>query len=733
MATGGVGSHWINRIYLGIAGMAIVSILLAAWWFGSRSPERQAKRWGLVQLQVLRQSRERILDRFTSLDQRIRVLADSREIINPNEDLSSINEEVNRALTGQDIEGLHLQRYSLEGRLLFEIRPSLFSSDLRSRRPTDELGELLDWGSKEQNRGKTLAGLERSGPDSSSDTRLIARDVASVWTRPDSSGTAKPAGILIVRFPVKDFIGANLIAAHLTPESYTFVLEQDRSVDGSTNPASVVWHFKNPRWADVYLSDTDPFVRAVMDEVRRNEAEGYIILDVPQSDGGMQREIVSTLPMNFGDRRWLMGLATPYNDAVLSTRGQQTLTLVLSGLTLAVIGAGLVLLNYQRTRLQFEAISEQRARIEDIQHNYRELFAENPTAMIILRDDASIIDLNHSAERLIGNSASESVDHQITEFFEEESIRRIWDRLRTSGQLSSMDARLIRRSDGKATLVETWGRQINESLILMVQDVEQRRDLERQIARLKRMDSVGSLASTLAHDFNNILGQVQILVSNLRADLPEESTLHGDLATIEDKIDDAALLVGNLLSFRQNIVSDVPVHPESILREFIQQQRKLLPEKIEIVDDVRGDLPSIWLTPTSLRRMLDNLVVNACDAMPNGGTLTIRARGKWIDAAEATDQLQPDYYCMIEIADTGIGMSPEMLDTIFEPFFSTKTEGKGTGLGLWTIYKIIRRIRGAIHVHSELGKGTRFTLYLARSKPTEDIDTPGLEMARPNK
>ena len=733
MTTSGVGSHWINRIYLAMAGMAIASILLAAWWFGSRSPERQAKRWGQVQLQALRQSRDRILDRFTSLDQRIRVLAESPQIITPSNDLVQVGDEINRILAGQDVEGLHIQRYSADGRLLFEIKPSLLSSDTRFRHSPDELEDLLEWGANEQNRGKTLPGLERTGPDPSSDTRLIARDVASVWTRPSSPDGLKTAGILIVRFPVKDFLGANLIAAHLTPESYTFVLEQDRQDGWAASPVSVVWHFKNPRWADVYLSDTEPFVRAIIQEIPTSESEGYVIINVPQSDGELQREIVSTLPLNFGDRRWLVGLSTPYNDAVLSTRGQQTFTLVLSGLTLAVLGAGLVLLNYQRTQLRFEAISEQRAQIEDIQHNYRELFAENPTAMFILRDDGSVIDCNHSAERLIGLSASESLGQKITDIFQEDSVAKIWDRLNTAGQLSSMDARLVRKVDGKSTLIESWGRRIGESLILMVQDVEQRRDLERQIARLRRMDSVGSLASTLAHDFNNILGQVQILVSNLRSDLPEESPLHGDLATIEDKIDDAALLVGNLLSFRQNIVSDEPVHPEPILREFAQQQRKLLPERIELFEDIRADLPSIWLTPTSLRRLLDNLVVNACDAMPNGGTLTIRARGKWVEAHEATDQLHPDYYCMIEIADTGVGMSAEMLDTIFEPFFSTKTEGKGTGLGLWTIYKIIRRIRGAIHVHSEPGKGTRFTLYLARTKPTEDIDTPGLEMARPNK
>jgi signal transduction histidine kinase len=721
-------SRWVGRLYAIVGALAILAMVLAAWWTSSRAPERQANRWGQIQLQSLRQSRERLQDSLSSLEQRVRNLAESSVFLAEIVDAGKLAEECRRAMAGEEIDGISFQRFDEKGMRVFELNSSTMVGQRGDELNPVEMESLFDWAQEPRNRSKSRVDLERVSTSNESETRVTIRVVAPIWM--DES---HPRGILIVRFPLKEFLSALLIPSQLTPETYTFVIERGNTQSVPPVSTSVLWHFRHPRWADVYLSDTEPFVRAVTQPVAIDEAEGDQVLDVPQTDGESRREIVSWLQSSLGDRRWLIGMATPYADAVLSTRGQQSMMVILAGLTLAVLGAGAALLLYQRTLLRVEAARERQAQLDRMRHNYQELFAENPTAMMVLSLEGRLLDCNRSAENLIGLPTTDAINKRMGDIFEEASFRTIWDPIAAQGHLSSTDARLVRRLDQKSTLVEAWGRRIGEQVILMVQDVEQKRDLDRQIARLRRMDSMGSLASTMAHDFNNILGQVQILVSNLRSEIPADSSWHGDLATIEDKVDDASILVSNLLSFRENVLSRESIDPVPILVEYLQQQEKIVPAGVELVSEIRPDLPSIWLSPSNLRRILDNLIRNACDAMPSGGTLSVRARSKWIDDREATEQIPAGSYVQIEVSDTGVGMSPQMLDTIFEPFFTTKTEGKGTGLGLWTVYKILRRVRGGVHVHSQLGRGTRVTIYLSHTRPTEDLDTPGIEMARPNR
>jgi PAS domain S-box-containing protein len=724
-------SRWVGWLYGVVSALAISAMLLAAWWNSSRAPERQANRWGQVQLQSLRQSRERLSSSFASLEERIRNLADSPTLLADPVDQAKLANEFRRELAGEEIEGIAFEGIDEQGKVRFAFHSSPIALPPGPAPATDDRPKLIDWARDPANRGRSSVDLERVSFNNETEVRVTVRLAAPLWSaEPDP----RPRGVLIVRFPLKNFLSGLLIPAQLTPETYTFVIERGATGPaGKAVPPSVLWHFQHPRWADAYLSDTEPFVREVTRIVPFDQAEGDEVVLVPQPDGERRREIVSWLQSSLGDRRWLIAMSTPYADAVLSTRSQQIMMVILAGLTLAVLGVGAALLLYQRALLRLEAKQERQSQLDRLRHHYQELFAENPTAMLVLSTEGRIVDCNRGAERLIGIPQTEAMHKRLTDLFDEQTLSRVWEPIESQGFLNAVDTRLTRRLDQKSTLVEAWGRKIGEQVILMVQDVEQRRDLDRQIARLRRMDSMGSLASTMAHDFNNILGQIQILVSNLRSEVPADAPWHADLATIEDKVEDASILVSNLLSFRENVLSSQPVDPEPLLREYLQQQAKILPAGIDLVTDVRADLPSVWLTPSSLRRILDNLIRNACDAMPRGGTLAVRARGKFIDEREATEQLPAGHYAQIEVTDTGVGMSPQMLDTIFEPFFTTKTEGKGTGLGLWTIYKILRRVRGGVHVHSQLGQGTRLTIYLSHARPAEDLDTPGLEMARPNR
>lgn len=731
MRSAGLGSRWFGWIYLVLAVLAVAALGLAAWATAPTSPANlQAKRWGDVQLRTLRLARDRIQEQMLALKRRLLDIAELPEVVAGSTDTRALGKAIDRAMGGVVYDDLHVQRFDQMGKLVLEIRPSIFAPDTRAASAPADLGEMLDWASSGSNRTQTMIDVMRDDRDSLRDNPVVIRCLVPVWSdEPQPSGQF--LGLLLLRFPAQQFLSYYLPPTHPMPEAYTFVVESDRGADQA--PLGVVWHWQEPQWVLGGSPAAHAFVDRLLASAGQGEREGSAIVKLPRSDGGERTEIVSYVLLTLGSRRWLVGLSTPYDDAVLFTGEQQVYVFVLGGMTLAVLAIGFVLLYYQRTRMRMEASEAQRAQLETLQHNYQDLFAENPTAMFVLHPNGKIVDCNHSSERLLGLSHAEAQSQSLSDVFEPDSIELMWSRLSQTGQLAAMDARLIRKSDQRSTLVEAWGRRIGDHLILMAQDVEQRRDLDRQLARFRRMDSVGSLASTLAHDFNNTLGQVQILVSNLKSEVPPDSPVLEDLTAIEDKIEDASQLVGNLLSFRETVISDAPIYLEPILREFVAAQKKLLSNKIELVAEIRPDLPAVWIQPHSLRRILDNLCRNACDAMPYGGTLTIRARGRWIEPAQATDQLRSDHYCVIEVVDTGIGMSQELLDKSFEPFFTTKGEGQGTGLGLWTIYKILRRVRGAIHVHSEPGRGTRFTVYLANTKPTEDIDIPGLELARPSR
>lgn len=727
MVAGKDRSRWVSTIYLGVAALVVAVIVLAAWFGGSRIPELQAKRWGSVQLQAIRQSRDQLQDRLSQLEYRIRLLADAPLWRRGPVDAEQARREVERSFVGLEIEGLHVQCFDSTGQLVSQVKPSFQETNLDLSDTPKQTEEILAWIEQPEHQGRVRRTLQQVDEEGASDTRVFAEFVTGIGI--DDSHD----GFLAVRFPVKSLFASDLLAARLLPTSYTFVIERARTAGDLSIPGSILWHFRNPRWADAYLSDTATFVQSLLRLFPDAKDESYVIAPIPLGDGETRREIVSVIPVSFGEHRWIVGLSTPYSEAVFSTREQQSFMILVGALTLALLATGLLLLRYQRTQIEQEADRERRNELERIGHHYRELFAENPAAMIVLEGDGRIVRCNYSAERLLGVAEQQALGAHLSDFFEANSVELVWERLSAQAHLASMDARFVRKLDHKGTLVEVSGRRIGDQYILLVQDVEQRRDLDRQLARLRRMESVGSLASTLAHDFNNILGQVQILVSSLRSDVEANSSVHQDLGAIEEKIEDASQLVGNLLSFRENVMTDEAIYPEPVLRDFATQLRRLVPENVELVTEVRPDLPSIWLTPTSLRRMLDNLVRNAVDAMPQGGTLTIRARSKRVDAREATAQLAAGDYCVIEVIDTGVGMSQETLDAIFDPYFTTKTEGKGTGLGLWTIYKILRRTRGAVHVKSKPGQGTEFMLYLAHSRPVEDIDTPGLELARPRR
>ncbi|MGA9090682.1 MAG: PAS domain-containing protein [Bradyrhizobium sp.] len=273
------------------------------------------------------------------------------------------------------------------------------------------------------------------------------------------------------------------------------------------------------------------------------------------------------------------------------------------------------------------------------------------------------------------------------------------------------------------TAVEEDERETETAIVYLLETTE-RRALENQINQSQKMDMVGQLAGGIAHDFNNVLSA--IMMANdflLNAHKPTDPSFQ-DIMQIKQNATRAATLVRQLLAFsRRQTLRPQVLDLGDALSDLTMLLRRLIGEKVKL-DLVHGrDLWPVKVDVSQFEQVIVNLAVNARDAMPDGGKLTVRTAN--VTAAESAELAYKGMpaadYVRIDISDTGTGIPPEIVDKIFEPFFSTKEVGKGTGLGLSTVYGIVKQTGGFIYVESEAGTGTSFRIFLPRHHPEQDV------------
>ncbi len=240
-----------------------------------------------------------------------------------------------------------------------------------------------------------------------------------------------------------------------------------------------------------------------------------------------------------------------------------------------------------------------------------------------------------------------------------------------------------------------------------------------------RLESIGRLASGIAHDFNNLLGVILGYARLLQEKLPEMNPLYKGLEHVALAANRAAYLTKQLLAFsRQQILQPKVLNLNEVLAGLEPMIRRLIRENIEIRIIPEQELDLVKTDPGQVEQIIMNLVVNARDAMPQGGRLIVETSNILIDDSQQQQhphvRIKTGPYVMLSVADTGIGIDPETQLRIFEPFFTTKAKGHGTGLGLATVYGIVKQSRGYVWVYSEPGKGTTFRVYLPR---TEEVAT----------
>jgi PAS domain S-box-containing protein len=255
-------------------------------------------------------------------------------------------------------------------------------------------------------------------------------------------------------------------------------------------------------------------------------------------------------------------------------------------------------------------------------------------------------------------------------------------------------------------------------------DVTEQRSMERQLQQAQKMEAVGQLAGGIAHDFNNLLTAIQGNCALLKEDLPADDERRLFVDEIEDAGARAVRLTRQLLAFsRRQIRQPAAVNLNSVVLDALRLLGRLLGERVDIRFTPTDDLGLVWADPDQLEQVVLNLAVNARDAMPRGGTLTIETSNVELDADYAKMHMPviPGPYVLLCVTDTGTGMSPLLQTRIFEPFFTTKPAGLGTGLGLSTVYGIVKQSRGNVWVYSEEGRGTTFKIYLPRVPDSSQV------------
>lgn len=287
-----------------------------------------------------------------------------------------------------------------------------------------------------------------------------------------------------------------------------------------------------------------------------------------------------------------------------------------------------------------------------------------------------------------------------------------------------------KRKDGAPISVRCGGRSVKDEngkvlyVEVFAEDISQRRILERQLRMAQKMEAVGRLSGGIAHDFNNLLGVIIGYCEVIKRALGSSSPLHEHAVEIEKASHRAVSLTRQLLAFsRQQVLEPTIINLNTLVSDTQKMLGRLIGEDIEVRVSLDPSLGQVKADQGQIEQVLLNLAVNARDAMPEGGKLMLETHNAELDPVYTRHHpgSKPGSYVMLSVTDTGTGIDPEIMPQIFEPFFTTKERGKGTGLGLATVYGVVKQSGGYIAVDSEKGKGTSFQVFLPRVEASEPV------------
>jgi PAS domain S-box-containing protein len=374
-----------------------------------------------------------------------------------------------------------------------------------------------------------------------------------------------------------------------------------------------------------------------------------------------------------------------------------------------------------------ELVAERTKELALSEQKYKALFDNANDGIVVLDKNGTIVSVNNSYCELYGFERGTLIGTSFKLLEAKDSEAKVRERMgRILGGESLVYETEHYKRDGNKILVEISSRAINIGGELYVQsfhrDIAEKKRLQEQLFQSQKMESIGVLAGGIAHDFNNILTAILAHTDMLQEFSNLDAAGKKRVKTIEMSARRAGQLVSKLLRFaRQASFDAVPIDLNAIVRDSAELIERMVKKqhivlKVETTDAssvVQGD-------STQIEQVIMNLVVNAGDAMPHGGTITISTTVENLgrDASRVHPLLTPGRYVRLVVSDTGMGIPEQIRDKIFDPFFTTKETGKGTGLGLATVYGIVKEHKGVINLRTEVGRGTTFEIFFPASRAT---------------
>lgn len=389
----------------------------------------------------------------------------------------------------------------------------------------------------------------------------------------------------------------------------------------------------------------------------------------------------------------------------------------------------------------FLDISDRKRAEEELRRSeqkYRELFENATYGMFWSKPDGTLLDVNPAVVAMLGYSSREELLKQNLncDVYEDEYTRRAI--LKSIGPSERIDGVEVnwRRKDGKTIVVRVSGKLVREKngsidhYEVIAEDITERRSLEEQLRQSQKLEAVGLLAGGISHDFSNLLG---VIIGNaellLETKPSEKQQRYAE--QIKKASGRAAQLTRQLLAFsRKQVLYPTVLNLNTVVADIGKLLQRLIGEDIQIVTESEASLGSIRADRGQLEQILMNLATNARDAMPSGGTLSIRTENAQLGDEDVAryPYVKRGHYVHMAVTDTGTGMTEEVRSRVFEPFFTTKEKGRGTGLGLATVYGIVKQSGGYIWVSTTPGAGTTFNVYLPKVDEKPTIAAPSLEV-----
>jgi PAS domain S-box-containing protein len=364
--------------------------------------------------------------------------------------------------------------------------------------------------------------------------------------------------------------------------------------------------------------------------------------------------------------------------------------------------------------------------LAESEERFRTIFDGSPVGMAVLGTDGAVVAANFACRQALGLSEEDlrnvGVFDEITHPEDRAAdAAKFQEMIRGEIEYDRREKRYILR-DGRRVFADLHLYLIRDKksapryIIGIAVDITERKSLESQLRQAQRMETIGRLAGGVAHDFNNLLTVIKGYCDLLLESKQASASLH-QLEHIRKAAEQAASLTRQLLAFsRQQVMQPKVFSLNTLVWNTDSILRRLISEDVEMATITAKNIGAIKADPGQMEQVILNLVINARDAMPNGGKLTLETANVELDESFAQTHLAtlPGSYVMLAVSDTGTGMDEETQAHIFEPFFTTKELGKGTGLGLSMVYGIVKQSGGYIWVHSEIGKGSTFKVYLPR-------------------